>query len=89
MVATLGPAIWKRMMDLDGVILSPDAARNLLTFDFSIQDQRRMADLSERVSEGTLSAAERAELEEYVRVNHLLSLIHSKARLSLARAART
>jgi hypothetical protein len=39
--------------------------------------------LSSRASEGTLSAEERAELEEYVRVNNELMILQSKARPSL------
>ena len=76
-------------MDLEGVVISPEAARTLLAFDFSAPDERRMAELSDLAGEGTLSAAERAELDEYVRAGHLLAVIHSKARVALARAGRS
>ncbi|MBV8076429.1 MAG: hypothetical protein JO284_08530 [Planctomycetaceae bacterium] len=41
---------------------------------------------SAKAQEGTLTKAERAELEEYLRVSDLLALLQSKARLSLKKA---
>ena len=51
--------------------------------DFDPEDQRRVEVLSCKAADGTLSAEERAELEEYVRVNNELMILQSKARLSL------
>ena len=42
-----------------------------------------MSDLARKSSAGQLSAAERRELEGYVKVGDVLSLIHLKARKSL------
>jgi len=42
-----------------------------------------MTELSAKASAGTLTAAEGAELDEYLRVADLLALMQSKARRSL------
>ena len=55
-------------------------------FDFDAEDRRRVDELSAKAREGTLSEAERAEMEEYVRVDRELGVLQSKARLSLKRA---
>ena len=60
-----------------------EVARALLKLDFDPEDQRRVEMLSSRASDGTLSTEERAELEEYIRVNNELMILQSKARLSL------
>ena len=63
--------------------LSPDAAREFLRLGFRPQDQERVDELSARAREGTLSAPERAELEEYILVADLLAVLKSKARRTL------
>jgi len=42
-----------------------------------------MSDLAARNQEGTLSAEEKEELQNYVKASHMLALMHSKARKSL------
>jgi hypothetical protein len=42
-----------------------------------------MRELSAKAREGTLSAAEQMEINNYERVGHVLSLMKSKARRSL------
>ena len=64
--------------------LHPEAARAFLKFGFDEADKARMHDLAVRNQEAGLSDAEKAQLENYVLVGHLLALIHSKARRSLA-----
>jgi len=76
-------AIWSRIVQPERGTLSPEVARAWLKLDFNAEDQRRVEVLSSRASDGTLSAEERAELEEYVRVNNELMILQSKARLSL------
>jgi uncharacterized protein YnzC (UPF0291/DUF896 family) len=44
--------------------------------------------LAERAREGTLTADEREELENYRRVGHLLGLMQSKARIALRASGR-
>ncbi len=67
--------------------LSEDAARSILALGFGQPDRQRMDDLAEKAREGTLTPAERAELDGYERVGCLLGILQSKARQSLKRAA--
>jgi hypothetical protein len=67
--------------------LLADTARIILTFDFRKEDRERMRLLAEKAQEGTLTAEEQAEIDCYERVGHFLSLLRSKARLSLKDAA--
>jgi hypothetical protein len=88
MPPTLAPsktasAIWSRIVRPERGTLAPEVARALLKLDFDPEDQRRVEVLSSRASDGTLSTEERAELEEYIRVNNELMILQSKARLSL------
>jgi len=66
--------------------LSPEAARAILKLDFEVEDRRRVDLLSAKAAEGVLSRDERAELEEYLRVNNELMILQSKARLSLKKS---
>ncbi len=45
--------------------------------------QSRAHDLLEKNRKGNLSAAERAEMEEFRQLDHLLTLVKAKARLKL------
>jgi hypothetical protein len=76
-------AIWGRIVNPRRGTLAPEAARAILKLDFDPADRKRVDLLSARAAEGTLGADERAELEEYVRVNNELMVLQSKARLSL------
>jgi hypothetical protein len=76
-------AIWARVIAPENNGLSPDAARALLEFRFGDRDKARMSELAEKNKEGHLTEEERAELEGYVKVGDVLSLIHLKARKSL------
>jgi hypothetical protein len=67
--------------------LPPDTAKILLTFDFGREDHDRMNQLAEKAREGTLTAEEQAEIDCYERVGHFLSLLRSKARISLRQQA--
>ena len=63
--------------------LPPDIARYFLTLGFSEQDKARMHDLAMRNQEGTLSPAEREELFAYGKAGTGLSILKTKARLTL------
>jgi hypothetical protein len=78
-------AIWTRVIGPEKNGLSPEAARSLLELGFSEQDKSRMNELAQKNQEGRLTAAERQELESYVKVGDVLSLLHLKARKSLNR----
>jgi hypothetical protein len=61
----------------------PELARTLLELRFSAQQINRMDNLADKNNAGTLTEIERAEMENYARVGTFLSLLQSKARLSL------
>ena len=63
--------------------LSPEAARAILKLGFTTYDQDRIDRLSRKAEEGMLGVEESTELEAYLRVNDLLTILHSKARQSL------
>jgi hypothetical protein len=60
--------------------LTPEAARAILSLDFTPEDHHRVEELSRKAQEGLLSDEERADLEEYLRVNDALTILQSKAR---------
>jgi hypothetical protein len=72
-------------MEPDKNGLSPEAAKSVLALGFSEEDKARMNELAQKNREGLLTDAEREELENYVKLGDVLSLLHLKARKSLAR----
>jgi hypothetical protein len=79
-------AIVGRLIKPDHGDFSPEVARELLSLRFGEEDQTRMRELSLKAQEGTLAAAEQAEVENYRRVGYWLGILWSRARLSLKRA---
>jgi hypothetical protein len=63
--------------------LSRVAAQSILKLSFTERDKARMNELAEKNQEGLLTPEERAELESYVKVGDVLSLLHLKAKKSL------
>jgi hypothetical protein len=84
-IANSEAAIWSRVMEPESNGLSPEAARSLLELRFGKADKARMNHLARKNQEGLLSHKERKELEGYVKVGDVLSLLHMKARKSLNR----
>jgi hypothetical protein len=80
--------ILSRVIVPDTPSLSPDAAQSILALSFGEQDQDRMHELAEKAQQGSLTAAERAELDSYERVGCLLGILQSKARCSLNKVSR-
>jgi hypothetical protein len=78
-------AILDRLIQAERAGFPAAAARSLLKIDFETADHERMHQLGAKAQDGTLTAAEQAELDAYEVVGHLLGLMHSKARLSLKR----
>ena len=78
-------AILNRLILPEQANLPVTAARAILRIDFGESDRQRMRELSRKAQDGTLTLDERAEIEGYERVGHLLDLMHSKARRSLKR----
>ena len=63
--------------------LPPPMAEMILAFTFPNEDRERMNQLAQKAREGTLTGEEQAEIDAYERVGHFLSLLQSKARISL------
>ena len=68
--------------------ISPEAAHYLLSIDFSEADRARMQELMGKSNEGALIPDERAELDGYVNIANVLSVMHSQARLALRKSGR-
>ena len=75
--------ILSRVIAPEEPTLPPDTAKIILTFDFRKEDRERMNLLAEKAHAGALTPEEQAELDCYERVGHFLSLLRSKARISL------
>jgi hypothetical protein len=69
--------------------MSREVAEYLLSIDFEAGDVERMNVLSERAREGNLTPEEAAELDSYLHVGSLLSIMQSKARRLLKSGDRT
>lgn len=63
--------------------LAPEVAKSVLKWKFTDQAISRLNQLADRNNKGTISQAEREELDRYLRVGSLINLIQAKARLSL------
>lgn len=75
---TLDADIFLRLWD--GPQLTRPLARHLLKLSFPAADEQRMRDLADKNREGEITPAELAELDQYVRVGTLLSILQSRAR---------
>ena len=76
-------AIFARLMKTERGDLGRELARYILTLGFDEEDQATMRELAERNQDGALDSEELEKLQDYVKVGHLLALLHSKARRSL------
>lgn len=81
-------AVLNRLIDPTADDLSPEAAQSLLRLDFHQDDHQRMAELSRKAQEGSLSSEERSQLDDYLRIADFLAILQSKARRSLDRVRR-
>ena len=64
---------------------SEELARYVLSIHFTDAQRSRYAVLVDKVDRGGMSIDEERELESYVCANEMLTMLHSKARLSLRR----
>lgn len=76
--------ILKRVIGPDEGNLSPELARHVLSWSFTAADQARVDALSDKAQAGSLTAAEREELDGYLNVNDFLSIMRMKAERSLS-----
>jgi len=63
--------------------LPPESARSILELAFTDQAKQRMDELAEKNRQGTVTDAEQAEMEKYLRVRNFINLMQAKARRSL------
>ena len=75
--------VFGRLIDASNPTLTPEAAAGILQLGYSEADHARMAELAAKSDAGSLTPDERRELESYVFVGDVLSLLKSKARVSL------
>jgi hypothetical protein len=81
MVATASEAgIFSRVFEPRRIRMSLEVARAIVKLGFDPADKARMNALAEKARQGTLTKSEDEELENYIRVGHLLSIMQSKAR---------
>ena len=64
---------------------SPELARHILSLRFSDEQVARYEQLAYRVQYGAMPPDERAELDAFVAAGMILTIMQSKARLSLKR----
>ena len=73
-------AIWERVFVPDPRRITPEQARYFLEARFPQADLDRINELSAKAGDGTLTPKEKTELERYVHVGHLLSILKAKIR---------
>ena len=83
---TIDADLFLRLWDQER--LTPPLARHLLKLTWPAADQARMTLLAERNREGTITPAEVRELDEFVRVGTVLSILQSRARKLLGQSTR-
>jgi hypothetical protein len=74
--------ILSEIVDPGAPTLNEDAARALLALRFSDANADRIRSLLQGNNAGTLTPAEKSNLEKYVRVGQFLDLLQAKARVS-------
>ena len=70
--------VYLELIDFIVARATPEA---LLQFRPSAANQARVAELMERREEGTLSAEEISELDDFVQIEHLMVMAKARARL--------
>jgi hypothetical protein len=80
---TTGVSIIERIIEPHKGGFSSEHAQYVLSLDFSAEERVRYAELARKVQEAGLTEQEEAELDEYLAANALLTVLQSKARISL------
>ena len=76
------PILFEEIIDF--LASGPDSAA-IIAFEPSETLKQRLSYLLERNRQDTLSAEERAELDEFTRMNHFMNMLKIRARQRLAR----
>jgi hypothetical protein len=82
-IMTTGASVLERVIKPRTGGFSDEHARYVLSLDFSPEEQARYAELAHKVQLGTLTEQEQADLDDFVAANALLTILQSKARVSL------
>ena len=80
------PVLDKLLDPLGRILLTPEAARKLVSFRFDAKSQARIDKLARKCNEGLLSDIERREYETYVYAIDFISIFQAKARALLKRS---
>ena len=70
--------------EITDFLASIPTAEQILAFKPSEALNQRLHELLDHAGEGALSDREQAELDEYLRVSHLLKMLKGKGRLNIA-----
>jgi hypothetical protein len=81
--SAVSASIFSRVIQPDVGSLPVDLARYVLTLDFRPDDHARYEELSAKAQEGDLTPQEADELDGYLHVDSLLSIMRLKADRSL------
>ena len=76
--------ILEAMVAPEQATLGPALSRALLTCSFQPEQKTEIEKLLARHNAGKLTASQKTQLEAYVRVGNLVTLLQAKARVSLA-----
>jgi hypothetical protein len=71
--------------EITDFLASIPTAEAIVAFKPSEQLNERLHELLDRAGEGALTDRDQAELNEYLRVSHLLKMLKGKVRLKLAK----
>lgn len=83
MIASTEVAILSRIIDPDKPEIPGELAKMILRWKFSGEDLERMHSLLDKAKAGKLTTQERSTAANYERVGYFLSMLKSKARISL------
>ena len=86
-MSSLEAAIITRAINPEDSAYNSETATAILAIQISEYDQKRAIELGRKANEGTLTSEEKEEAECMERVGLLISLLKSKARISLSKAA--
>jgi hypothetical protein len=81
MVATQPETLFTEIIDFLASTPTPEA---ILAFKPSDRLEQRLSDLLEQNRQETLTAEERGELDEFLRMNHFMNMLKIRARQLLA-----
>jgi hypothetical protein len=76
-------SIFSRVIQPDEGSLPADLARYVMSLDFRSEDHARYEELSSKAATGNLTPAEADELDGYLHIDSLLSIMRMKADRSL------